>query len=132
MGKAVPLNPVREEDRQYFAERVEYWRLYLGMLDWRVKVSPIWASKGCMAEVKSCDYSGRCATIRLGRDFGSEPVNQVTLDETALHEVLHIFLDELSSTMQLEGATHEQRMSCEHRIINVLEKILPKAAKYAA
>ena len=79
-------------------------------------------ARGAMACVE-CDSPARLAIYRLG-DFGSEKITPTSLSNTALHETLHVFLFELISVAQDPKATPEQLESAEHRIINVLERVL--------
>jgi hypothetical protein len=117
-------NPVNEEGAAKFAAYVATWREVLSLGDWRIAVSEKRSSRKVMAEVCKFDLEQRSATIRLGKDFGNVPVNEETLKETALHEVLHIFLYELVQTAMDEGEDSNKVGSAEHRCINVLEKLL--------
>jgi hypothetical protein len=45
---------------------------------------------------------------------------------TALHECLHIPLHDLVETTADRNSTEEQREMAEHRVINLLEKLLLK------
>lgn len=121
---AKPANPVSEEAAAKFAAYVATWREVLSLGDWRIAVSEKRSTRKVMAEVVKFDLEQRSATIRLGRDFGAVPVNDGTLKETALHEVLHVFLFEVISTAMEEGEDSDRLGSAEHRVINVLEKLL--------
>jgi hypothetical protein len=121
---AKPANPVSEEAASKFAAYVATWREVLSLGDWRVAVSEKRSTRKVMAEVVKFDLEQRSATIRLGRDFGAVPVNDETLKETALHEVLHVFLFEVIATAMEEGEDSDRLGSAEHRCINVLEKLL--------
>lgn len=121
---AKPANPVSEEAAAKFAAYVATWREVLSLGDWRIAVSEKRSTRKVMAEVVKFDLEQRSATIRLGRDFGAVPVNEETLKETALHEVLHVFLFEVISTAMEEGEDSDRLGSAEHRVINVLEKLL--------
>jgi hypothetical protein len=70
-----------------------------------------------------CDSQARLGSYQLG-DFGSTTVNSESLSMTALHECLHVFLFDLISTAQDRAATPEQLDAAEHRVINVLERVL--------
>lgn len=119
-----PKNPVSDEAAEKFAAYVATWREVLSLGDWRIGVSEKRSSRRVMAEVCRFDLEQRSATIRIGRDFGNTPVNDETLKETALHEVLHVFLYELIATSIDEGECTDKVGSAEHRCINVLEKLL--------
>lgn len=70
-----------------------------------------------------CDNQARLGTYQLG-DFGSATIDSESLSMTALHECLHVFLFDLISTAQDRLATPEQLDAAEHRVINVLERVL--------
>jgi hypothetical protein len=119
-----PANPVSEEAAGKFAAYVSTWREVLSLGDWRIAVSEKRSSRKVMAEVVKFDLEQRSATIRLGKDFGAVPVTDENLKETALHEVLHVFLYELVMTAIEEGEDTNKVGSAEHRVINVLERLL--------
>jgi hypothetical protein len=93
----------------------------LNLHDWRIERGSR-AAKNAMASVE-CDNPARLAIYRLG-DFGSDPITPQSLSNTALHETLHVFLYELVSVAQDQKSTPEQLESAEHRVINVLERVL--------
>lgn len=119
-----PANPVSQEAADKFAAYVANWREVLSLGDWRIAVSEKRANRKVMAEVVKFDLEQRSATIRLGKDFSHTPVTDHNLNETALHEVLHIFLHELITVAQAEGVDADTLSSAEHRVVNVLEKLL--------
>jgi hypothetical protein len=67
----------------------------------------------------------RLATYRLG-DFGTEEVTPQSLDQTALHELLHVFLHDLITAAQDQKSSVELLEKEEHRVVNLLEKLLSK------
>jgi hypothetical protein len=114
---------VTEEHRDQFAAAVEYWRDQLGLQDWRIVVSELRSSRNVMAEVYKFDLGQRSATIRVGKDWGHNPVTERAISDTALHECLHVFLFEVLAFAQA-NASDEDTDSAEHRVINVLERVL--------
>ena len=110
----------------YFDEYVAHWQQVLSLGDWRIErgVKP---AKQAMASVEF-DMPARLATYRIG-DFGAEEITPESLSKTALHEVLHIFLHDLISVASDGRFTDEQLESAEHRVINVLEKVLYASTK---
>lgn len=105
----------------YFDECVAKWQQVLSLADWRIERGSKMA-KNAMASVEF-DIPARLATYRIG-DFGAEAITPESLCKTALHEVLHIFLHDLLSVASDGRSTDEQLESAEHRVINVLEKLL--------
>lgn len=124
MAKA-PANPVTPEDAELFSDRVRHWQHVLGMHDWRIAVQARRSSRKVMAEVAKFDLEQRSAAIRLGKDWSGEAVTPDALDQTALHEVLHIFLHELIETAKVPDQPDDAITSVEHRCINILEQLLP-------
>jgi hypothetical protein len=79
-------------------------------------------AKAAMASVEFTP-AARLAVYRLG-DFGAEKITPDSLDKTALHELLHIFLYDLLCVATDRQASDEDREMQEHRIINLLEALL--------
>lgn len=114
-------NKPNDEQAKQFDGFVKHWQQVLNLQDWRMERGSR-PARGAMACVE-CDSPARLAIYRLG-DFGSEKITPTSLSHTALHETLHVFLFELISVAQDPKATPEQLESAEHRIINVLERVL--------
>lgn len=118
-------NPVTEADADKFQAYMEFWQDKLGMMDWRIIRSTKRSTN--MAEVHKRDVEARLACYRIGAHFGTDPVNDYTLESTAVHEMLHIFLTELIELAK-SGVDAKQLMSAEHRVVHTLERLLvPKA-----
>jgi len=109
------------QDAEYFAQSVKKWQQLLSLGDWRIEkgVKP---AKNAMASVEFND-AARLATYRLG-DWGAEQITPSSLEKTALHELLHIFLHDLMVTATDPKALDDQLEAQEHRIINLLEQLL--------
>ena len=116
----MPNKPNAEQAKQ-FDGFVRQWQQVLNLQDWRIERGSR-PARGAMACVE-CDSPARLAIYRLG-DFGNEPITPTSLSHTALHEVLHVFFFELIAIAQDHKATPEQLEGAEHRVINVLERIL--------
>jgi hypothetical protein len=95
----------------------------LSLGDWRIEKG----SKPAKAAMASVEFnaSARLATYRLG-DFGAEKITPESLDKTALHELLHIFLHDLMSIAQDPKSSQEEIEMQEHRVINLLENLISK------
>lgn len=100
---------------------MQFWQEVLNLQDWRIERGQK-PAKDAMASVE-INETARLAIYRLG-EFGAATINTQSLSMTALHECLHVFLHDLIATAQDRGATPEQLESSEHRVINVLEKVL--------
>jgi hypothetical protein len=115
-------NPVSAEDAKVFDAFVLKWQSILSLGDWRIERGRRPAAKGAMAQVEF-DDSARLVTYKLG-DFGAETINAQSLEKTAIHELLHVFLHDLITAAQDRSTTPEQMESSEHRCVNVLERLL--------
>jgi hypothetical protein len=111
------------EDARFFALCVKKWQEILNLNDWRIEKG-MKPAKQAMASVEF-NETARLATYRLG-DFGAEQIDQRSLDSTALHEVLHVFLHDLMAAAQDPKSSVEEIEKQEHRVINLLEQLLSK------
>ena len=64
----------------------------------------------------------RLAVYKIGRNFGETAVNDISLEQTAIHELLHIMLHEYQEAVKVGNP--EYIMGAEHSIVTVLEKLL--------
>jgi hypothetical protein len=111
------------EHAEYFAQSVKKWQQVLSLGDWRIEKG-IKPAKNAMASVEF-NEAARLATYRLG-DFGAEKITSESLDQTALHELLHVFLHDLMTVAQDPKSSQDEIEMQEHRVINLLEKLLSK------
>ena len=111
------------EDAQLFAQSVRKWQQILSLGDWRIEKGSK-PAKEAMASVEF-NQTARLATYRLG-DFGAEKITPDSLDRTALHELLHIFLYDLLCVATDPKSSDEEIEMQEHRVINLLEQLLSK------
>jgi hypothetical protein len=111
------------EQAQLFAQSVKKWQQVLSLGDWRIEKG-IKPAKAAMASVEF-NQTARLATYRLG-DFGAEKITPDSLDRTALHELLHIFLYDLLCVATDPKSSDEEIEMQEHRVINLLENLLSK------
>jgi len=112
-----------KEDAELFAKSVSKWQKVLNLGDWRIEKG-IKPAKQAMASVEFND-GARLAVYRLG-DFGAEKITPESLDKTALHELLHIFLHDLMMVATDPKSSEEDIEMQEHRVINLLEHLLTK------
>ena len=114
------------QQMEQFDKHVAFWQQKLSLGDWRIERG-IKLAKNAMASVEF-DVPARLATYRIG-DFGAEQITEESLSKTALHEILHIFLHDLITLASDHRSTDEQLESAEHRVINVLERVLYVSTK---
>lgn len=111
------------KDAELFAQSVKKWQQVLSLGDWRIEKG-IKPAKAAMASVEFTP-TARLAVYRLG-DFGAEKITPESLDRTALHELLHIFLHDLMCVATDPKSSDEDIEMQEHRVINLLENLLSK------
>lgn len=111
------------EQAELFAQSVKKWQQVLSLGDWRIEKG-MKPAKEAMASVEF-NQTARLATYRLG-DFGAEKITPESLDKTALHELLHVFLHDLMCVATDPKSSDEEIEMQEHRVINLLENLLSK------
>jgi hypothetical protein len=111
------------EHAELFAQSVKKWQQVLSLGDWRIEKG-MKPAKAAMASVEFNDIA-RLATYRLG-DFGAEKITQESLDKTALHELLHVFLHDLITVAQDPKSSQDEVDMQEHRVVNLLENLLTR------
>ena len=116
-------NIPNQQDAELFAKSVKKWQQVLSLGDWRIEKGSK-PAKQAMASVEF-NESARLAVYRLG-DFGAEKITPESLDKTALHELLHIFLHDLMMVATDPKSSDEDIEMQEHRVINLLENLLSK------
>jgi len=120
-------NPVKNmpsaEQALLFDQCMALWQEELSLGDWRIERGSK-PAKRAMASVEF-DQPARLATYRIG-DFGAEKITPQTLKKTALHECLHVLMHDLIETATDRGSSAEQIEAAEHRVINVLERVLTR------
>jgi len=119
----IDMNIPTAEDAELFAQSVRKWQQVLSLGDWRIEKG-LKPAKQAMASVEFND-GARLATYRLG-DWGSEKITPKSLEKTALHELLHVFLHDLMTAAQDPKSSEDELEKQEHRIINLLENLLTK------
>jgi hypothetical protein len=115
------MNTPTPEHAEIFAQSVKKWQQVLNLSDWRIEKG-LKPAKQAMASVEF-NEGARLATYRLG-DFGAEKITHESLDSTALHELLHVMLHDLMTAAQDPRSSPEVLEKEEHRIINLLERLL--------
>lgn len=113
-------NPVSEQDALLFDAYVSKWQQLLNLQDWRIERSSL-AAKGAMASVEF-NLPARLAVYKLG-DFGSEAITPESLEQTCIHELLHIVLFDLINVVS-DKSSDDEIEAAEHRVINMMEKLL--------
>jgi len=111
------INEVTPAHCREFDGYVAKWQKLLNLSDWRIERG--YRRSKAMAEVSFNDEA-RLASYRVGANFGAAEVTPDSLERTALHELLHVLLHDLLA---------DPTEASEHRVINVLEKLLMEAPR---
>ncbi len=112
------------EQIKEFDSYIRKWQVIMSLGDWRIERGSKPAPKGAMACVEF-DDEARLVTYRLG-DFGHAPITSKVLEETAIHELLHVrFKDLIAAAHSRDDDMLEAQ---EHRVINVFERLLIEAS----
>ena len=119
-------NLVTPADDDKFAEYISKWQTLLNLHDWRITRRGSTAAKGSMADV-AISAGDKLAQWRLGKHFGSEVVNDYTLESTAVHELLHVLLADFKEICTSKPSD-EILDGAEHRVIHTLERLLVQKA----
>lgn len=114
-------NSPSPEQINFFFQRVKHYQDVLNLRDWRIEASGRPAAKGAMADV-GVSLEDRLASVSLGKDWGGMQINDATLSETALHEVLHVFTSPYRAACESRDSALAD--SIEHSLIVVLEKLI--------
>jgi len=109
------------DQQKSFDSQMRRWQGVLNLRDWRVERGKKLA-KDAMAQV-AFDEPARLANYTTG-DFGHAEVTQESISMTALHECLHILMHDLLQVATDRGSTADDIEAAEHRVINVLEKVI--------
>lgn len=119
-------NLANTEQRELFRQSLDYWQVKLNLVSWRFFFSSAKAS-AAMANVK-IQVPDHLAVFRLG-DFKATPITPESLDETALHESLHVLLADFKAVCQNPDSSEDVVNAAEHSVINVLERLLAPSAR---
>jgi hypothetical protein len=114
-------NAPTQEQIDFFFKRVKHYQSLLNLNDWRIENSGKAAGRGCLADV-GVSPEDQLAVISIGGDWATMPITEKTLDETAAHEVLHVFIRRLVDA----SASRDPAAiaAAEHSVVVILEKIL--------
>jgi len=115
------VNALTPDDEEAFWSALGRWQGELSLTDWRITRSP--TPSAHMAEMHRWDWKQRQVSCRLGLNWKSSPITQTTIEQTAVHELLHVLLYPLIETVR-GNASPDDIASAEHAVINTLERLL--------
>ena len=106
-----------------FCSCVDHWQVALGLTDYSINI----VHEKSHNDYASCtpNVPGRVATINLATIWdGDKKVTHAELDKTALHEVLHLLLAELSWLGECRFLGPDDIEPAEHAVVRRLEHLL--------
>src|SRR6476659_11247175 len=121
-------NPILPEHEKRFDEFMAKWQAIMGLQGWRLGRQAV--KSKYMAEIYEINDEDRLVKYRLGKDFGDCPVNDTTLESTAIHECAHVLLHPLIKAAFTSGEYSDKVRAEEHAVIVTLERILSEVADY--
>lgn len=100
----------------------------LNLADWRIVKDDKPSTN--MAEVFRFEDEHKLVRYRLGSDFGRTKVTSESLEDTAVHEMLHIRLHDLIRAVAGYGEESSEVTKAEHEVIVVLTPLLREWMQY--
>lgn len=119
------MTPLTQEHRDTFESSLAYWQGELNLRDWRVHLKRKPTGRKVLADVE-IDWEAAMAKVSLPKVWPIE-VTPAELDSTALHELLHVMLAPLLQASRARD--DEAAATIEHRVIQVLERLLAERKK---
>lgn len=126
-SKTPPENPFLPEHHTLFDKLVARWQKRFNLVDWRIVKKPGKTSNA--AEVFQFEPSHRLVRYRLGGDNGAEKVDADSLEELAIHEMLHVRFNDMIDAAIEDEEYSERVVKEEHAVIVVLQKLLLRLAQ---
>jgi hypothetical protein len=115
-------NYTTPDDANVFWGYLDEWQVKLGLSDWRIDKSP--KPSRYLAEMTNWDWGQRKVTCRFGNNWRKTQITKANLEQTAVHELLHVLLHELISASKYGGSSDVDLESVEHAVVNRLERLL--------
>lgn len=103
------------------------WQRLLNLADWRIIFNP--GKTKTLSEVYDFSEPDKLVRYKIGSDWGTNPVNEESLEETAIHELLHVRLRPLIRAVADYGEDSDVVAEKEHEIIVVLSPLLQKLSQ---
>ena len=119
------MKEMSKKDFKFFKDRVNHWKRVFGLSDWDIVVKLTDLKEEGVGAYARADHESRLAEIGLTLKLDPQacrPYDKTTLDQWALHEVLHVFFTEMRYyTVHTEK---EVISALEHSMIRKLENII--------
>jgi hypothetical protein len=111
-----------KKDFELFQKRSIAWQKELGLASWKL----VFSHKPLKEKYAECSYrvKGRIARIVLATSWPDRPINETTINQVALHEVLHLLLARLLVESEERYATQYELDVAEESIVVTLENVI--------
>jgi hypothetical protein len=119
--KGYELQP---EHVEHFWSTLFAWQQRLSLMDWRITRSRREPAGRTLSEMRDWDMPQRQVSCRLKRNWFDQEPTEVAIEQTAVHEDLHVLLAPLIELCKKPGVTDDEIAEAEHAVINRLEKLL--------
>lgn len=118
------MNKTTTDDFLFFKQQCDFWLKTLNLTSWKVYYKHENCHKHYLADT-STGYTGQAATIRLNKNWEVE-ITQDALRESALHEILEVFMSPLFGQAQSRIWSVDDYEKEHHRIIRTITHLLLK------
>jgi hypothetical protein len=119
-GHRVETHSLTPEQVKTFWAALDKWQGHLSLTHWRIIKSP--HRSKAMAEMNKWDFGQRQVSCRLGLNWGILPITEQMIEQTAVHELLHVLVAPLIQAAK--AGDDDAVASEEHAVINTLERLL--------
>jgi hypothetical protein len=113
-----------DKQKRHFWSCLFAWQERLGLTDWRITRSNRKPVGKTLCAMQDWEIGQRQVSCRLNSNWYSQEPTEEAIEQTAVHELLHVMLADLIELALTPGTTREDMESSEHAIINRLEKLL--------
>jgi len=117
---------LNQKDFIFFQNKVKFWIKRLGLTDWQVYFEFEKLEENDFAQIK-WNYKGSKATMYLNQEWRNVPKflnKEHQLEQTALHEVLHLLLARLNAWANDRKWDELEYEAEEHRVIHQIMQVL--------
>lgn len=121
-----PAHPITDDDVRRFDELVQVWRTRLRLTDWRLARGRGRPAAN-LAEV-IIEPEHRLVRYRVGRDWGAQPPGAGLLEQTVIHELLHVRFTQMLDAAMEERQYNERVKGEEHATVIALSELIYELA----
>lgn len=122
-----PANPLSDDDKELFDGMFRRWCEIMNLGDWRLV--RLEKPSTAMAEITEQDTANRIVRYKIGKDFGTHKVTLQSIEDTAIHEALHVRFHEMLEAAYEDGEYSPRVIAAEHGTIVVLAPLLRRLAE---